>query len=64
MIKFERYFKYFLSDQATAKHTGITNPQTVRTFTFILVMENKDSYQNILLDNQKTPIKIIEDFGN
>ena len=40
------------------KYTGITAPQTIRTFTFISIMENKESYQNILLDNQETPIKI------
>ena len=50
--------KYFLSHQAIAKHTGITTPQAIRTFTFISIMENKESYQNILLDNQETPIKI------
>ena len=33
-------------------------PQAIRTFTFISIMENKESYQNILLDNQETPIKI------
>ena len=51
-------FKYFLSHQAIAKHTGIITPQTIRAFTFISIMENKESYQNILLDNQETPIKI------
>ena len=54
----EDILKYFLSHQAIAKHTGITTPQTIRTFTFISIMENKESYQNILLDNQETPIKI------
>ena len=54
----EDILKYFLSHQAIAKHTGITTPQTIRTFTFISMMENKESYQNILLDNQETPIKI------
>ena len=54
----EDILKYFLSHQAIAKHTGITTPQTSRTFTFISIMENKESYQNILLDNQETPIKI------
>ena len=28
---------------------GITTPQTIKTFTFISIMENKESYQNILL---------------
>ena len=54
----EDILKYFLSHQAIAKHTRITTPQTIRTFTFISIMENKESYQNILLDNQETPIKI------
>ena len=54
----EEILKYFLSHQAIVKHTGITTPQTIRTFTFISIMENKESYQNILLDNQETPIKI------
>ena len=54
----EDILKYFLSHQAIAKHTGITTPQTIRAFTFISIMENKESYQNILLDNQETPIKI------
>ena len=54
----EDILKYFLSHQAIAKHTGITTLQTIRTFTFISIMENKESYQNILLDNQETPIKI------
>ena len=54
----EDILKYFLSHQAIAKHTGIATPQTIRTFTFISMMENKESYQNILLDNQETPIKI------
>ena len=47
-----------MSRQAIAKHTRITTPQTIRMFTFISIMENKESYQNILLDNQETPIKI------
>ena len=47
-----------MSHQTIAKHTGITAPQTIRTFTFISIMENKESYQNILLDDQETPIKI------
>ena len=47
-----------MSNQVIAKHTGITAPQTIRTFTFISIMENKEFYQNILLDNQETPIKI------
>ena len=42
-----------MSHQAIAKHTGITTLQTI-----ISIMENKESYQNILLDNQETPIKI------
>ena len=46
-----------MSHQTIAKHTGITAPQTIRTFTFISIMENKESYQNIL-DDQETPIKI------
>ena len=54
----EDILKYFLSHQAITKHTGITAPQTIRTFTFISIMENKESYQNMLLDNQETPIKI------
>ena len=54
----EYILKYFLSHQPIAKHTIITTPQTIRTFTFISIMENKESYQNILLDNQETPIKI------
>ena len=54
----EDILKYFLSHQAIAKHTGITTLQTSRTFTFISIMENKESYQNILLDNQETPIKV------
>ena len=54
----EDILKYFLSHQAIAKHTGITTPQTIRRFTIISIMENKESYQNILLDNQETPIKI------
>ena len=54
----ENILKYFLSHQAITKHTGITAPQTIRTFTFISIMENKEPYQNILLDNQETPIKI------
>ena len=54
----EDILKYFSSHQAIAKHTGITAPQTIRTFPFISIMENKESYQNILLDNQETPIKI------
>ena len=54
----EDILKYFLSHQAITKHTGITTPQTIRTFTFTSIMENKESYQNILLDNQETPIKI------
>ena len=54
----EDILKYFLSHQAITKHTGITAPQTIRTFTFISIMENKESYQNILIDNQETPIKI------
>ena len=58
MIEFGRYFKIFFSQQAIAKHTGIAAPQTIRTFPFISIMENKESYQNILLDNQETPIKI------
>ena len=36
----------------------ITTPQTIRTFTFISTMETKESYQNMLLDNQEIPIKI------
>ena len=47
-----------MSHQTIAKHTGITAPQTIRTFTFTSIMENKESYQNILLDDQETPIKI------
>ena len=58
MINLEDILKYILSHQAIAKHTGIATPQTIRTFTFISMMENKESYQNILLDNQETPIKI------
>ena len=54
----EDILKYFLSHQAIAKHTGITTPQTIRTFPFISMMENKESYQNILLGNKETPIKI------
>ena len=54
----EDILKYFLSHQAIAKHTGIATPQTIRTFTFISVMENNGSYQNILSDNQETSIKI------
>ena len=54
----EDILKYFLSHQAIAKHTGITAPQTIRTFTFISIMENNKYYQNILLDNQEAPIKI------
>ena len=54
----EDILNYVLSHQAIAKHTGITTPQTIRAFTFISIMENKESYQNILLDNQETPIKI------
>ena len=54
----EDILKYFLSHQAIAKHTGITAPQTIRTFPFISIMENKESYQNILLDNKEAPIKI------
>ena len=53
----EDILKYFLSHQAIAKHTGIATPQTIRTFTFISVMENNGSYQNIS-DNQETSIKI------
>ena len=48
-----------MSHQAFAKHTGITTLQTIKTFTIISIMENKESYQNILLDNQETSIKII-----
>ena len=54
----EDILNYVLSHQDIAKHTGITTPQTIRAFTFISIMENKESYQNILLDNQETPIKI------
>ena len=54
----EDILKYFLSHQAIAKHTGITAPQTIRTFPFISIIENKESYQNILLDNKEAPIKI------
>ena len=58
MINLEDILKYFSSHQAIAKHTGITTTQTIRTFTFVSMMENKEFYQNILLDNQETPIKI------
>ena len=43
----------------TAKHTGITAPQTIRTFTFISIMENKEFYHNILLDNQEHQLKLL-----
>ena len=48
----EDILKYFLSHQTIAKHTGTATPKTIRTFTFISIMENKESYQDILLDNQ------------
>ena len=56
----EDILKYFLLHQAIAKHTGIASPPKIRTFTFIPIMKDNESYQNIFLDNQvKHQLKLL-----